>query len=115
MLPTRRHLGSTYSAFKIHFPSDVPEDLKEDPVKFWNYFKEFKDAAGESRFINLAQLAFALYALCYSNAEVEHIFSKMNHFKSKVRNKMASPTTDALVCVEVNAADDFVLDDKIFD
>ena len=39
----------------------MPEDLKEDPVKFWNYFKEFKDAAGESRSNNLAQLALALY------------------------------------------------------
>ena len=39
----------------------MPEDLKEDPVTFWNYFKEFKDAAGESRFNNLAQLALALY------------------------------------------------------
>ena len=124
---------------------DVPEDLKEDPVKFWNYFKEFKDAAGESRFNNLAQLALALYTLPYSNAEVERIFSKMNHFKSKLRNKMASPTTDALFRVDgglkwrgeqchifnvtdnmkrkfssetiykVNEADDFVLGDEIFD
>ena len=122
----------------------MPEDLKEDPVKFWNYFKEFKDAVGESRFNNLAQLALALYTLPYSNAEVERIFSKMDHFKSKLRNKMASPTRDALVRVDgrptwrgeqcynfnvtdyvkrkfssetiykVNAADDFVLDDEIF-
>ena len=69
----------------------------------------------------------------------------MNHFKSKLRNKMASPTTDALIRVDgglkwrgeqcynfnvtdnmkrkfssetiykVNTADDFVLDDEIFD
>ena len=123
----------------------MPEDLKEDPVKFWNYFKEFKDAAGESRFNNLAQLALSLYTLPFSNAEVERIFSKINHFKSKLRNKMASPTTDALIRVDgglkwrgeqcynfnvtdnmkrkfssetiykVNAADDFVLDDEILD
>ena len=64
----------------------MPEDLKEDPVKFWNYFKKLKNAAGESRFNNLAQLALALYALPFSNNEVERIFSKMNHFKSKLRN-----------------------------
>ena len=78
----------------------MAEDLKEDPDKFWNDFKEFKDAAGESRFNNLAQFALALYTLPYSNAEVERIFSKMNHFKSKLRNKMASPTTDALIRVD---------------
>ena len=71
---------------------DVPEDLKEDPVTFCTYFKEFKDAAFESRFNNLAQLALALYTLPYSHAEAECIISKMNHFKSKLRNKMASAT-----------------------
>ena len=54
----------------------MPEDLKEDPVKFWNYFKEFKDAAGESRFNNLAQLELALYTLPYSNAELSASFLK---------------------------------------
>ena len=123
----------------------MPEDLKEDPVMFWNYFKEFTDAADESRFNNLAQLALALCTLPHSNAEVERIFFKINHFKSKLRNKMASPTTDELIRVDgglkwrgeqcynfnvtdhmkrkfssetiykVNAADNFVLDDEIFD
>ena len=80
-----------------------------------------------------------------SNAEVERIFSKIHHFKRKLRNKMASPTTDALFRVDgglkwrgeqcynfnatdnmkrkfssetiykVNAADDFVLNHEIFD
>ena len=123
----------------------MPEDLKEDPGNFWHYFKEFKDAAGESRFNNLAQLALALYTLPYSNTEVERIFSKINHFKGKLRNKIASPTRDALFRVDgglkwrgeqcynfnitdnmkskfsletihkVNAADDFVLDHESFD
>ena len=55
----------------------MPEDLKEDPVKFWNYFKEFKDAAGDSQFNNLAQLALALYTLPYSNAELSASFLKL--------------------------------------
>eukprot|EP00795_Rhopilema_esculentum_P009772 gene9772-18305_t len=79
---------------------DVPEKLKDDPILFWSHFKQYKDAAGEPRFNNVAQLALSLYSLPYSNAEVERIFSRMNHLKSKVRNKMASPTTDALIRVD---------------
>ena len=120
---------------------NVPEKLKDDPVKFLSHFKTYKDAAGKPRFNNVAQLALSLYSLPYSNAEVERIFSRMNHLKSKVRNKMASPTTDSLIRVDgslrwrgeecynfnvnqamkrkfiakriyrVNADDDFVLDD----
>eukprot|EP00794_Sanderia_malayensis_P015248 gene15248-16822_t len=78
----------------------VPEDLNDNPVKFWSYFEQYKDAAGEPKFANIARLAIALYSLPYSNAEVERIFSKMNNFKSKLRNKMASPTTDALIRID---------------
>eukprot|EP00794_Sanderia_malayensis_P012318 gene12318-13588_t len=36
---------------------DVPEKLKDDPVKFLSQFKQYKDAAGECRFNNVAELA----------------------------------------------------------
>lgn len=80
--------------------TDVPEKLKDGPVKFLSHFKQYKDAAGEPRFNNVAQLALSLYSLPYSNAEVEQIFSRMNHLKNKMRNKKASPTTDALIRVD---------------
>ena len=78
----------------------IPAEIKEHPVKFWSHLDQYKDAAGEPRFANLAQLALALYSLPYSNAEVERIFSKMNHYKSKVRNKMGSPSIDAVIRVD---------------
>ena len=78
----------------------IPAEIKEHPVKFWSHLDQYKDAAGEPRFANLARLALALYSLPYSNAEVERIFSKMNHYKSKVRNKMGSPAIDAVIRVD---------------
>ena len=79
---------------------DIPEDVVKDPVKFWDVINGYKDAAGELCFRNLPQLALSLYSLPYSNAEVERIFSKMNYFKNKMRNRMSSPTLDALIRIE---------------
>ena len=79
---------------------DIPEDVVKDPVKFWDVINGYKDAAGELRFRNLPQLALSLYSLPYSNAEVERIFSKMNYFKNKMRNRISSPTLDALIRIE---------------
>lgn len=79
---------------------DIPEDTTKDPIKFWNLINGYKDAAGEMRFGNLSQLALSLYSLPYSNAEVERIFSKMNYFKNKTRNRMSSATLDALIRIE---------------
>lgn len=80
--------------------ADLPDDLKSDAVKFWCHVGSYKDSTGQLRFGNISQLALSLYSLPYSNADVERIFSKMNYFKSKVRNRMSSPTIDALIRVE---------------
>jgi hypothetical protein len=79
---------------------DIPEDVTKDPIKFWDQINAYKDAAGQLRFQNLSQLALSLYSLPYSNAEVELIFSKMNYFKNQTRNRMSSPTLDALIRIE---------------
>ena len=79
---------------------EIPEDVAKDPVKFWDLIKGYKDAAGELRFANLSQLALSLYSLPYSNTEVERIFFKINYFKNKMRNRMSSPTLDALIRIE---------------
>ena len=72
----------------------VAENLKTDPIKYWNYICNFTDASGSKRF------ALALYSLPYSNAEVERIFSKLNYFKSKLRNKLKSATVSALIHID---------------
>ena len=79
---------------------NIPEDVLKNPAKFWDVINGYKDAAGELRFKNLRQLALSLYSLPYSNAEVERIFSKMKYFKNKMRNRMSSPTIDALIRIE---------------
>ena len=52
----------------------VPDDLNENHVKYWAYFQEYKDAAGDPRFANITLLAVALYSHPYSIAEVERVF-----------------------------------------
>ncbi len=80
--------------------ADLPDNLESDAVKFWCHVGSYKDSTGQSHFENISQLALSLFSLPYSNAEVGRIFSKMNYFKSKVRNRMSSPTIDALIRVE---------------
>ena len=75
----------------------VPGDLNKNPVKYLAQFQQYNDAAGDPRFAGIPRLAIAFYSFRYSNAEVERVFSKMNYFKSELRNIMASPTTEALI------------------
>ncbi len=72
---------------------DVPKDMSDHLV-------QYKDAAANPLFYFVPDLALILYSLPYSYAEVELIISKMNYFKNKLRNKMARPTTDALICID---------------
>ena len=65
----------------------VPDDLLENPIRYWTYLQQYKDAAGEPRFANISRLAVALYSLSYSNAEVERIFSKMNYLKTNCETR----------------------------
>ena len=65
-----------------------------------NYICNFTDASGSKLFGHISSLALALYSLPYSNAEVERIFSKLNYFKSKLRNKLKSATVSALIHID---------------
>ena len=81
----------------------VPDDLLENTVKYWTHLQQYRGAAVEPRFAHISRLAIALYSLPYTNVEEEGIFSKMNYFKNILRNKMASPTTEALIGIDGSA------------
>ncbi|KAF0707366.1 Reverse transcriptase domain-containing protein, partial [Aphis craccivora] len=57
---------------------------------FWAEVKKFKDASGSNPFEELADFAFMLLALPFSNAAVEKVFSQMNLVKTKTSNRMGS-------------------------
>lgn len=69
----------------------------EDNVSFWAEVLNYKDAAGNYRFLQLASLAIKLLTLPWSNAEVERVFSQMNIVKTKLRNRTHIGTLNSLL------------------
>ncbi|CAD6208871.1 GSCOCG00010693001-RA-CDS, partial [Cotesia congregata] len=59
----------------------------------------YKDATGTNSFQELSDFAFSILLLPYSNAEVERVFSAINLVKTKLRNKMNSEITNALLTI----------------
>ena len=92
-----KDVDATQSETKLLSRVPILEDLKSDPIQFWNSINSFTDASGAKRYGNISSLALALYSLPYSNAENERIFSTLNYFKSKLRNKMKSAKVAALI------------------
>ena len=95
-----KDVNATHTEMKLLSRVPISEDLKSDPIQFWNSVNSFTDASGAKRFGNISSLALALYSLPYSNAEVERIFSKLNYFRSKLRTKMKSATVAALIHID---------------
>ena len=95
-----KDIDATNTEMQLLSKVPVVENLKTDPIKYWNYICNFTDASGSKRFGHISSLALALYSLPYSNAEVERIFSKLNYFKSKLRNKLKSATVSALIHID---------------
>lgn len=69
----------------------------KNTVKFWAEVNEYKDAANINPYKELANIAITMLSLPHSNAEIERVFSQMNLIKNKLRNKMKTDTTNALL------------------
>lgn len=67
--------------------------------QFWAEVLSDKDSSGEQCFKELALFALSLLAMPLSNADVERVFSQMNHVKSKLRNRMGQKTLSSILCV----------------
>ncbi|XP_037939760.1 uncharacterized protein LOC119672716 [Teleopsis dalmanni] len=67
--------------------------------EFYAEVSEDKDAAGNSRFKNVAKFATALLSLPFSNASVERAFSIYSIIKNKLRNKLSPEMLQALMMV----------------
>ncbi|XP_037943395.1 E3 SUMO-protein ligase KIAA1586-like [Teleopsis dalmanni] len=67
--------------------------------EFYAEVSEDKDAAGNSRFKNVAKFATALLSLPFSNASVKRAFSIYSIIKNKLRNKLSPEMLQALMMV----------------
>lgn len=73
---------------------------KEKTEEFWIEVYLYKDSAGENPFKELANLAFRILCLPFSNADVERLFSTMNIIKNKLRNKMKLPLLTNILSIK---------------
>jgi hypothetical protein len=71
--------------------------ITSDTVQFWAEVLKFSNAAGENPYADLCDLAITVLSLPHSNAQIERVFSQMNIVKSKLRNRMALPTLNAIL------------------
>ena len=79
------------------FEGEIPQDT----VKFWVGVHE-KRAADGFPFTELAQYALWCLATPVSNAVVERVFSHVTAVKTKIRNRMALRTLDAVVRIRTH-------------
>ncbi|KAL4721012.1 hypothetical protein ACJJTC_016783 [Scirpophaga incertulas] len=68
-------------------------------VEFWAEVIDYKDAAGNNPFSELAAFATKLLSLPHSNADIERVFSQVNLVKSKLRNSLHTTTLNAILYV----------------
>lgn len=68
--------------------------------KMWYEIASYRDANNENPFKKLVNFALEVLVLPHSNAEVERLFSKLNLIKNKLRNRLNSQTTNALLYIK---------------
>lgn len=68
--------------------------------EFWYEVASYRNANDENPFANLVKFVLEVLILPYSNAEEERLFSKLNIFKNKLRNRLNCDTTNALFYIK---------------
>lgn len=68
-------------------------------VPFWVEVLQYKDAAGENIFMDLANFAIKCLVLPWSNGEIERAFSQMKIVKSPHRNRLDDSTLIAILII----------------
>lgn len=66
-------------------------------VKFWAEVNSYEDASNVNPYHELSSVALTILSLPHSKAEIERVFSQMNHIKSKLRNMMKTDTINAIL------------------
>ena len=78
---------------------DWKEAQNSDVEAFWPEVNNYRDAAGEPVFRELAIFALSMLSLPLSKAAVERTFSQMDIIKCKTRNKIQQHMLEAIIHV----------------
>ncbi|KAK3924284.1 Olfactory receptor 4C13, partial [Frankliniella fusca] len=81
----------------LNIPAMRNQELIKAPDQFWHEMGIATDAWGEHYFKVLPAFALSALAFPHSNASCERDFSKINNMKTKIRNRLVTPTVRALV------------------
>lgn len=79
-----------------------------DIYQFWTSVYNYKDAGGNYVFKEIGLYAINILSLPFSNAVVERVFSLMNSFKTKSRNRLHVETIESILRLKI-----FLLNNKI--
>lgn len=86
---------------------------------FWYQIRETLNLDGKQKFKKLGQFALDILALPHSNVSCERLFSKVNHVKTKSRNKLLPSTLQGILsaseCVSQHGCGKFEPTQKVLD
>lgn len=79
--------------------AEIDEDLKEEkrPDVFWAKLSKWSDISESQPFKEISRFALDCLVLPHANADCERVFSKVNLTKTRIRNKLATQSIDALL------------------
>ncbi|XP_026293858.2 uncharacterized protein LOC113217962 [Frankliniella occidentalis] len=82
---------------RLPLDDDVKDLLGEEEIDvFWHKVGQLTDCEGSPKYAILSDFAMAVLSLPHSNADVERIFSKVTLTRTKMRNRLITPTVEGL-------------------
>lgn len=72
-------------------------ELNKEVTSFWTMLGTIKNSIGINLFSNISNVAKAVITLPHSSAVAERVFSQTNLTKTKLRNRLHTSTTSALL------------------
>ncbi|KAL4713265.1 hypothetical protein ACJJTC_018613 [Scirpophaga incertulas] len=77
----------------------IPWENKSNTLMFWAEILKYRNAANENPFAEISSFAISMLSLPWSNGEVERVFSQLNLFKNKSRNRLSVAMINAILTV----------------
>ncbi|XP_052131690.1 uncharacterized protein LOC113215455 [Frankliniella occidentalis] len=83
---------------RLPLDPDIPDEVlaEEEVDVFWHKIGQLTDSDGELKYSVLAEFVLAVLSLPHSNADVERIFSKITLIRTRLRNRLVTPTVEGL-------------------
>ncbi|KAK3918984.1 Zinc finger protein 862 [Frankliniella fusca] len=77
---------------------DIPRDIIEEKEVdvFWARIGKITDGEGNSKYAVLSEFVLSVLSIPHANADVERIFSKITLIRTRLRNRLITPTVEGL-------------------